>query len=183
MNVSSRLPLNEEIDGDLPFDKVNGWGLLITTSYYLLLLLQGNNKQTEAKCANENNCKDELFQLTAQLACAQEEIHFLESLLRRAKSTNNQLIHSSRNITNSESGNCIKHIVPTNSIEQDSIILNNKAMDKKQHIKHRKRWVVAIFDCNNTIILLQPTLLEKNIEIEICSCISVDFFCPLLKEP
>ena len=102
----------------------------------------------------------------------------MESLLRRAKSTNNQLIHSSRNITNSESGNCIKHIVPTNSIEQDSIILNNKAMDKKQHIKHRKRWVVAIFDYNITIILLQPTLLEKNIEIEIYSCISVDFFVP-----
>ena len=91
------------------------------------------------------------------------------------------MIHSR---INSESGNCIKHIVPTNSLEQqDSIILNNKAMDKKQHIKHRKRWVVAIFDCNITIILLQPTLLEKNIEIEICSCISVDFFCPLLKEP
>jgi len=33
MNVSSRLPLNEEIDGDLSFDKVNGWGLLITTTY------------------------------------------------------------------------------------------------------------------------------------------------------
>ena len=105
--------------------------------YYLLLQ---DNKQTEAKCANEDNCKDELFQLTAQLACAQEEIHFLESLLRRASKSNNQLIHSSRNI-NSESGNnCIKHIVPTNNLEQqDSIILNNKAMDKKQHIKQRKR--------------------------------------------
>ena len=34
MNVSSRLRLNEEIDGDLPFNKVNGWGLLITTTYY-----------------------------------------------------------------------------------------------------------------------------------------------------
>ena len=34
--------------------------------------------------------KDELFQLTAQLACAQEEIHFLESLLGRAK-TNEQV--------------------------------------------------------------------------------------------
>ena len=34
--------------------------------------------------------KDELFQLTAQLACAQEEIHFLESLLGRVK-TNEQV--------------------------------------------------------------------------------------------